>query len=63
MTSAETSGRKEPKRESSKHQDTPPKGGESRDLDAEIVKDLELDDRANDIRGGPCPNYSGTKPT
>lgn len=29
--------------------------GEAAELDAEIVRDLEADEAARDVRGGPCP--------
>jgi hypothetical protein len=28
---------------------------DGQELDAEIVRDLEVDEQANDVRGGPCP--------
>lgn len=37
----------------------PTEGGSG--LDAELVKDLELADDADDVRGGPC-SHSNTSP-
>lgn len=34
----------------------PPENADGgKELDAEIVRDLELDDRAEQVRGGACP--------
>jgi hypothetical protein len=59
MTNTESSGRKEPKRKSSPHESSAPKRGESRDLDAEIVRDLEPEHQAEDVRGGWCADSCG----
>jgi len=46
----------DPKRQASDPDETLPKETNRRhELDAEIVRDLEIDRRTDDVRGGACP--------